>query len=269
MAGRGADGGDSSSVTIAITSRTNPLLVRLRKLARDNDGYRKQRQLFLDGEHLCAAYAASNLDQPAHALVTDAAWEVPRLRALAGSAEHVAVVSPQLMATVSTLDSAPPLAFVVPWAGPGRVQAGQPSLVLDRLQDAGNAGSILRSAAAFGFGQVIAMEGTVALWSGKVVRAAMGAHFSLQLVEGADEALLDELSLPWLAASSHALLSIQQSSLPWPCAWIVGNEGQGVSHMLLRRATALRIPQPGGQESLNVAVAAALCMYESGRQRIR
>ncbi len=267
MAARDNERGNDGNAVIAITSRHNPLLVRLRKLARENDAYRKQRELWLDGEHLCEAYAGSGADKPLQALITHAAWEEPLLRALALRAERIAVISPWLMSGVSMLESVPPIAFVVPWLGSGRARAGEPSLVLDRVQDAGNAGSMLRSAAAFGFTQVIALEGTVALWSGKVVRAAMGAHFSLQLVEAADHGALDAMSLPWFAASSHAAASIHRVTLPWPCAWIVGNEGQGVSDALLRRATALRIPQPGGQESLNAAVAAALCMYESSRSR--
>jgi TrmH family RNA methyltransferase len=141
-------------------------------------------------------------------------------------------------------------------------------VVLDRLQDAGNVGAIIRSAAAFGFSQVVALKGTAALWSPKVLRAGMGAHFGLNLVEGADETTLAELKMPLLATSSHATQAIHQVKLPWPSAWVLGHEGQGVSAALLQRCEqALRIPQPGGEESLNVAAAAAVCMYESARQR--
>jgi TrmH family RNA methyltransferase len=129
---------------------------------------------------------------------------------------------------------------------------------------------LLRSAAAFGFTQVIALKGTAALWSPKVLRAGMGAHFGLHLVEGADEAALEILALPMLATSSHAPQAIHEVSLPWPCAWVMGHEGQGVGAALMARCTqALRIPQPGGEESLNVAVAAAVCLYESARQRLQ
>lgn len=145
---------------------------------------------------------------------------------------------------------------------------GLPCVVLDRLQDAGNVGNLLRSASAFGFTQVVALKGTVALWSPKVLRAGMGAHFALQLVEAVDEAALDGLAVPLLAGSSHAEKALHQVSLPWPCAWVMGHEGQGVSPRLMGRcAQVLRIPQPGGEESLNVAAAAAVCLYESARQR--
>ena len=140
--------------------------------------------------------------------------------------------------------------------------------MLDRVQDAGNVGTMLRSAAAFGFNQVIALAGSAGLWSPKVLRAGMGAHFALQLVEGVDDATLAGLGQPLLAADPHAALALHDCDLPWPCAWLFGHEGQGVSASLLSQcAHALRIPQPGGEESLNVAAAAAVCMYESMRQR--
>jgi len=148
------------------------------------------------------------------------------------------------------------------------VQAGVPSVVLDRLQDPGNVGSVLRSAAAFGVPQVLALKGTVALWSPKVLRAGMGAHFGLQLAEGLEEHSLAALQLPLVATSSHAGLDLPRATLPWPCAWVLGHEGQGVAAGLLTRcALQVRIPQPGGEESLNVASAAAVCLYESARQR--
>jgi RNA methyltransferase, TrmH family len=141
--------------------------------------------------------------------------------------------------------------------------------VLDRLQDAGNVGNILRTAAAFGFTQVAAIKGTVALWSPKVLRAGMGAHFGLRLVEALTDDAVAALRMPLLATSSHAARATHEARLPWPCAWVLGHEGQGVSAALMARcAETLRIPQPGGEESLNVASAAAVCLYESARQRL-
>jgi TrmH family RNA methyltransferase len=173
-----------------------------------------------------------------------------------------------LMAGISTLESPRPIAFVVSWSGTGSIVKGAPTVVLDRLQDAGNVGTLLRSASAFGFSQIVAIKGTAALWSPKVLRAGMGAHFGLHLVEAADEAALDALALPLLAASSHAEHALHAVDLPWPCAWVMGHEGRGVSDSLIERcAMTLRIPQPGGEESLNVAAAASICLYESARQR--
>jgi len=137
-------------------------------------------------------------------------------------------------------------------------------VVLDRVQDAGNVGSILRSAAAFGFSQVVALKGTAALWSQKVLRAGMGAHFGLQLVESASSEDLDALGLPLIVTSSHQGELIHNAALPWPCAWAMGHEGQGVGEALMQRAAQhVRIGQPGGEESLNVAAAAAICLHAS------
>jgi RNA methyltransferase, TrmH family len=116
---------------------------------------------------------------------------------------------------------------------------------------------------------VLALKGTAALWSPKVLRAGMGAHFVLRLLEGVEEADLAALQVPLVATSSHAGVDLPLATLPQPCAWVMGHEGQGVGTSLLQRCTLqVRIPQPGGEESLNVAAAAAVCMYESTRQKL-
>lgn len=251
-----------------VTSRDNPLLVRLRKLAADPSGYRKAGEVWIEGEHLCRALVERGA--PAlQAVIGTTAWTAqPALAALAQKARAVAIVDDALLASISTLESPAPIGFVAAWPGTVAVEPGQPSVVLDRLQDAGNVGAILRSAAAFGFRQVVALKGTAALWSPKVLRAGMGAHFGLRLVESADAAALDALGLPLLATSSHAEATLAGTPLPWPCAWVLGHEGQGIAPDLLARCSqTLRIPQPGGEESLNVAAAAAVCLYESVRGR--
>jgi TrmH family RNA methyltransferase len=251
-----------------ITSRSNPLLVRLKKLADDGAAYRRDGLVLLEGEHLCAAWRARPDPSVAHAIVSEAAWDEPRLRALAETAAEVAVVSGAALASLGTLESPAAIAFMVALPDAGTVLPAVPTVVLDRVQDPGNAGGLLRSAAAFGFGQAIALTGTAALWSPKALRAGMGAHFGLHLVEGADAATLAALAVPLFATSSHAAERVDAFALSWPCAWVFGHEGQGVSADVAARCRAvLRVPQPGGQESLNVAAAAAICLYESARQR--
>jgi TrmH family RNA methyltransferase len=115
--------------------------------------------------------------------------------------------------------------------------------------------------------QVLALHGSAALWSPKVLRAAMGAHFGLHLSEGLHIDDLSEVQLPWVATSSHAVTALHEARLPAPCVWVFGHEGQGVAKALLDRcAITLRIAQPGGEESLNVAAAAAICLHEGLRQ---
>lgn len=249
-----------------VSSRDNPLLVRLRKLVRHPGEYRKQGQVLLEGEHLCQAWTQRGGTLATHAVLTEPAWQDGRFAGLAGAAAATVIVSEAAMADLSTLDTPAAIAFVVPLPPPPAIQPDTASVVLDRIQDAGNVGSILRSAAAFGFRQVIAIRGTASLWSPKVLRAAMGAHFRLDLVEGMDESALAALSVPLLGTSSHAAAALGDAGLPSPCAWVFGNEGEGMSAGLAARCVLqVRIHQPGGEESLNVGAAAAVCLYESAR----
>ena len=257
----------SSPIVKAVASRDNPLLVLLRKLGRDPVAYRKLGQLWLEGDHLCRAFLQRG-GVPLQSLITESAWASP-LSDLARCAPVVSVLPDALMQGISTLDSPPPIGFVVPWSSSTELRLDVATVVLDRLQDAGNVGTVLRSASAFGFAQVVAIKGTAGVWSPKVLRAGMGAHFGLSLVEGVDIDALDELNMPLLATSSRGGRAIHEADLPWPCAWVLGHEGEGVSAALQSRCTqTLRIAQPGGEESLNVAAAAAVCLYESMRQRL-
>jgi RNA methyltransferase, TrmH family len=196
---------------------------------------------------------------------TDSAWhERADWRGWVSQARRVVVVPDALMKTLSTLESPPRIGALLGLPAEAALASQAFSVVLDRLQDAGNVGSILRSAAAFGVQQVLAIKGTAALWSPKVLRAGMGAHFALQLVEGLSPDDLDPLQVPLLATSSHAGLVLGQAALPHPCAWVLGHEGRGVDEALMARcAHTVSIPQPGGEESLNVAAAAAICLFAS------
>lgn len=249
-----------------ITSRDNPLLKRLRLLAQDSTAYRKQGQVWLEGDHLCRALLARG-HRPATAVFTDSFWpQAPH--DLRDAADHVVTVSDALMAGISGLESPAGVGFVWDLPVDTALRAGQGAVVLDRLQDAGNVGSILRSAAAMGFAQVLAIKGTAALWSPKVLRAGMGAHFALHLVEGVSADDLPALDVPLLVTSSHRGDFLHQARLPWPCAWVMGHEGQGISPALEGLASAsVRIVQPGGEESLNVAAAAAICLHASAAAR--
>ena len=254
------------SDVVDITSRDNPLLVRLRKLVRTPGAYRKLGAVWLEGEHLCQALRSRGR-AAVQALVSESAWRDPGLSDLAQWAPRVARVPAALFADISGLDSPAGIGFVIDTPAAQALKSGVASVVLDRVQDAGNVGSILRSASALGFTQVLALEGSAALWSPKVLRAGMGAHFALHLVEGLGQADLGALALPLLAGSSHAPTALDAAAPPFPCAWVFGHEGQGVDAAILARcAMTLRIPQPGGEESMNVAAAAAICLYATRQQ---
>lgn len=251
-----------------VTSRDNPLLARIRRLLGDPGAARRLGQVWLEGEHLCSALRQRQLPA-AQALISEAAWQGDvRLRELATWAAKTAVVSQAQFKALSGLESPASIGYLIDMPPAPSLDATAPTVVLDRLQDAGNVGSILRSAAALGVRQVIALKGTAALWSPKVLRAGMGAHFALRLFDGAPSEMLDGLQLPLVATSSHAGQFLPDAALPRPCAWVFGHEGQGVSPALMERcAVQVRIPQPGGEESLNVAAAAAICLYASAVSR--
>jgi TrmH family RNA methyltransferase len=245
-----------------IHSRDNPLLKDLRRLAQDSTAYRKQGRVWLEGDHLCRAALQRGL-QPALA-VFQASYFDSSGHDWAGAGGKVVTIEDSLFATVSGLESPARMGFVLALPQQPALQARASSVILDGLQDAGNVGTILRSAAAFGFGQVLAMKGTAALWSPKVLRAGMGAHFALHLLEGLSPDDLQALQVPLLATSSHTGEYLHRAQLPWPCAWVLGHEGQGVSAAVSQRAGQLvRIVQPGGEESLNVGAAAAICLHAS------
>ena len=249
-----------------ITSRDNPLVKDLRRLSQDSTAYRKLGRVWLEGDHLCRAALTRGV-KPEQAVFAESLWSTAP-REWTQAADRNTVLPDTLFAEISSLESPAKMGFILAAPASQAIQATTATVVLDRVQDAGNVGSILRSASAFGFKQVLAIKGSAALWSPKVLRAGMGAHFGLHLVEGLSLEDLEALDIPWVATSSHqgpflhSLLA--QSQLPMPCAWLMGHEGQGVSPALAERAAVhVRIAQPGGEESLNVASAAAICLHAS------
>ena len=253
-----------------VSSRDNPLVKELRKLSESSTAYRKQRRVWLEGDHLCRAALVRGI-QPVLAVFSESFWPVGQQQWGRSATKNV-VIADALLPEISGLESPAHMGFVIDLPAEEPVLPSTASVILDRVQDAGNVGSILRSAAAFGFSQVIALKGTAALWSPKVLRAGMGAHFALRLVEGVGAVALTALRVPIVVTSSHQGRFLHQlmaeKKLPMPCAWAMGHEGQGVSDALMASAALnVRIDQPGGEESLNVAAAASICLYASSTSR--
>lgn len=243
-----------------IASRDNAQLKDLRRLAQDSTAYRRQGRIWLEGDHLCRAAVERGL-VPALAVFSETSWSREAAR-WEKHAPRIAVITDELFATISALESPGHMAFVMDLPASPALVAGEATVVLDGLQDAGNVGSILRTAGALGYRQVLALKGTAALWSPKVLRAGMGAHFGLHLVEQLAPEALGALGVPVFATSSHRGGFVHEAELPWPCAWLFGHEGQGVGEAAAAHASGwVRIIQPGGEESLNVAAAAAICLH--------
>lgn len=247
---------------IFISSRENVLLKELRKLSADNTAYRKAGRFWIEGDHLCSAALARGV-VPSVLVVSESFLPLAPVE-YAQAAIKTVVIPDAVFREISGLESPAKVGFVVDLPDAATIEPLAATVILDRVQDAGNVGSILRSAGAFGFRQVLALKGSAALWSPKVLRAGMGAHFGLRLIEGLELQDLDALKVPLVVTSSHQGALVQKLDLPHPCAWAMGHEGQGVSEALMAKASVFaRIGQPGGEESLNVAAAAAICLHAS------
>ena len=250
-----------------ITSRQNELVKMIYKLVHTPGSYHQTNKIWLEGDHLCQAYM-DKIGHPLSIVCSASSFEGNKYPALLSESSNLYVLDDALFEHISGLQSQTGIGFLISPNTSSIIDPDTPTVILDRLQDPGNVGSILRTAAAFGFSQIIAIKGTCALWSSKVLRAGMGAHFSLQIAEHVAPENLNALKLPIITTSSHTTQILQKSQLPWPCAWVFGHEGQGISNEITRISSlAVCIEQPGGEESLNAAIAASICMYESTRQK--
>jgi len=251
-----------------IESRQNTLVKHIVKLAAQRRARQQAAQTLLDGVHLIDAALAAGLALE-RLLVMQSALEKPEVAALlARYLKPPHIVTDQVFAALTDLDSPSGIVAILPIpAAPVPIGHGC-VLLLDGVQDPGNVGALLRTAAAAGVAQVWMNEGCADAWSPKVLRAGMGAHFLLPLVERLD--LTDALAN---FAGKVAVTALQDSQplyasdLTGDLALVMGSEGRGVSAPLLARADLrIRIPMRAGMESLNVAASAAICLYERVRQ---
>jgi len=256
-----------------ISSRDNALYKKLKQLATSAQARRKAGRSLLDGVHLAQAYL-QGAGKPEFCIVAESALQhaevAPVLAQCEVAGSQCICLPDALYQAASQVENGVGLLLVIATPQPSAPFALTTSAVLlDGLQDPGNLGSILRSAAAAGIGQVFCSAGTAAAWSPKVLRAGMGAHFQLQIFENADLlSLCRGSSIPVLATSSYAQKTIYQTDLTRDVAWLFGHEGQGVADELLDAAgDKVVIPHLGEMESLNVAAAAAVCFFEQVRQK--
>lgn len=257
-----------------ISSRDNPLYKELRQLATSSQARRKSGRALLDGIHLAQAYL-QHVGWPVWCVIAEGARsnrEVAALVERCSGGGKCIVLPDALYRGLSQVEHGTGPLFVIDTPQPrAPSELTQGAVLLDQLQDPGNLGSILRSAAAAGIRQVYCSPGTAFAWSPKVLRAGMGAHFLLQIFENSDLAALARAArVPLLATSSHARQTLYEADLDRPVAWLFGHEGQGVTPDLLALASAqVTIPQVAAIESLNVAAAAAVCFFEQRRQSRR
>jgi TrmH family RNA methyltransferase len=191
------------------------------------------------------------------------------INSLARLGAEVEVVSEAVMAACSTTETPPGLLAVLPIPDLPIPVPLTLALVADGLAGPGNLGTLLRTAAAAGVQAVFLTEGTVDAYNPKVVRGAMGAHLRLPIVSLQAQELAPRLSglEIWLAEAGQGL---PYHRVDWrrPVALVIGGEAHGPQPPLRTLTThPVHIPMPGGTESLNAAVAAAIILFEIARQR--
>jgi TrmH family RNA methyltransferase len=255
-----------------ITSRDNAAYKEFKHLATSSQARRKAGRTLLDGVHLCQAWLDLR-GAPAHCIVAESSLANPEVAAIVDRCErqhaHVTSLPDALYNALSQVEHGVGVLFLIDTPHVDAPKAlTVSSVLLDNVQDPGNVGSILRSAAAAGIKQVFCAPGTAFCWSPKVLRAAMGAHFVLDIFENVDlPMLVRDATIPVLATSGYADKRIYDADLRGPVAWVLGHEGQGVSDELLNLASQrVVIPHLGKVESLNVAACAAVCFFEQLRQ---
>jgi len=253
-----------------ITSAENPRFKALLKLMQSSRERRKQGLSLLDGVHLIAAYH-EHLGLPEQIVVSKSGLSNGEIYNIINGLRSLSplVLSDDLFRRLSSV--ATPTGIIAAVKTP-RIQAVPddpgPCVLLEDIQDPGNLGSILRSTAAAGIGDVFLSGNCVHSWSPRVLRAGMGAHFMLRIYENVDLlALVKKYRGRVIAASHHSSQSVFATDLTGRVALLFGNEGSGLSQELLAAAHAVvAVPMPGKTESLNAAAAAAVCLFERVRQ---
>lgn len=253
-----------------IQSRDNPFFKELVKLAGSARQRGKFGQTLLDGAHLLAACLDTDT-KPLHILLNGAALNDAEVEALLRRASGVPVtqLDDRLFTELTELKTPSGILTLIDVPRPATAVADSRfALLLEDIQDPGNLGSMLRSAAAAGCDAVFLSKGCTDAWSPRVLRAGMGGHFILSIHESADlVAVADEFSGTIHAASLQAKNSLYDCQLRGNIGFAIGNEGAGLSQALAAKCELVTIPMPGKVESLNAAAAAAVCLFEAVRQR--
>jgi TrmH family RNA methyltransferase len=245
-----------------LRSRDNAQVKRWAKLARESRLRRSEGRALIEGPHLLDAFLAQNL-KPVAVIATEAAVANREISSLvARSGVQPVVVSESVFKVIADAETPPGLAAEIPIPS---IRREGPRVFLEGVQDAGNVGAIVRSAAAFGAGAVILDRACADPWSPKVLRAGMGGHFSLQVLQvDSLEAALESFPGRLVCAVPRGGQLLRDADLAGRVGWIFGSEARGVSAAVAGKANLkITIPLAPGTESLNVAAAAAICLYEA------
>ena len=234
---------------------------------------RKLSLALIEGIHLVETFLGRDL-VPVSLIVSEAAAGRSEIRRLTESSDtELVVLADGVFNRISTAEAPVGIAAEIPIVDANIDLAASPGCVfLEGIQDAGNIGTILRSAAAFGVPHVILGRGCADPWSPKALRAGMGGHFFLGIVVSADLATdIRMFGSHVICTAANGGQPVDSIDLSGRIGWVFGSEGGGVSEALAALAShKATIAMPGGSDSLNVAASAAICLYERYRQvRVR
>lgn len=253
---------------VQISSAENPLYRTVKKLIGSARERRKAQQAVLDGWHLLEACTQAHGAPERILLAARAVPGVEAQRLLAtADPRGIAVIDDKLFDALAPVEAPSGVLSLIAIPAPAK-RAARFCLLLEDIQDPGNLGSMLRTAAAAGADNVHLSKGCADVWSPKALRGGMGAQFQLALHEHADLiAVAQEFPGKLIATSPAASDSLYDLDMTGKIAFMFGNEGSGLSEELLALAShRIRIPMPGRVESLNAAAAAAICLFERVRQ---
>lgn len=293
-----SDAARMATITKEIRSRKNPHIKLLRDLVMGGRLRRSHNAAWVEGERLCRSYFDTQTSLPIlvaseKLLLADLLASAPRG---IQSFREVWIIPADCFSEITQIESSLGWGLVIevpissganddpgsndPGSNETQPSAGRKALmqsavvIVDRIQDPGNLGALLRSAAAAGIAQCWCVTGTVDPWSPKVLRAAMGAHFQMTIRQGVDaRQVIDACRLQGFHLLSTAnqpdavSLYAAELQLNQPIAWVFGQEGDGVAREFLSKAQVVVIPQTAAVESLNVAVAAGICFFEMRRRQ--
>ena len=288
-----SDAARLATITKEIRSRKNPHIKLLKDLVMGGRLRRSHNAAWVEGERLCRSYFDTQTSLPIlvaseKLLLADVVASAPRG---IQSFREVWTIPADCFSEITQIESSLGWGLVIEVPIPSgsnddlsnnetQLSAGRKALmqsavvIVDRIQDPGNLGALLRSAAAAGIAQCWCITGTVDPWSPKVLRAAMGAHFQMTIRHGVDaRQVIDACRLQGFHLLSTAnqpdavSLYSAELQLNQPIAWVFGQEGDGVAQEFLSQAQVVVIPQTAAVESLNVAVAAGICFFEMCRRQ--
>lgn len=250
-----------------IRSRQNVKIKQIAILATEAKARRQAGLTVIDGVSFVRDYIAK-FGQPEMLLIDETKQQ--RAQSVMELTSDYVLVSSEVMKAISPVKTNAGVLAVVKIPTASRFQPTERSVILiDQVQDPGNLGAICRLALAVGIRDIMLADGSVDAFAPSVIRASAGAVFDLNIYQKTDLAqfVMTHADYQFIATSSHAEKNIFELDLTGKIGWLVGNEGAGVSPALLQMATlTTKIPQSDKLESLNLAMATTVCLYEQFRQ---